>query len=145
MDPKLINQIFKKIDFEKEKSRCLRSKVAAIIVKNNKIICKAHNGNSTKIPSCLDIGCAKNYFKPRPGQNNELCTGLCAEQRAILKALEKKVDLNNAILFCNYSPCTACSRIILEVGIKEIYYKKEYRDPLSKQILKMGKIKTNKI
>lgn len=141
----MFKSLNKKIKEELEKqekaSLCLRRKVGAIIIKNKKIIGSGYNGNSEKIPLCLEIGCTKNYFKLRPGEKNELCTGICAEQRAIINAYKKKHSLENAIIYSTYFPCTICSRLILEVGIKEIHYFKEYRDPLSKQILKLGKIK----
>lgn len=138
-------EILKEIKTQENQSLCLRKKIGCVITKDNKIIAKGYNGNSSNIPPCSVIGCAKEYFKLRPGQKNELCTGLCAEQRAILNALKNKINLTDAVLYCSYSPCTICSRLIVELKIKEVYYFKEYGDPLSKQILKLGNIKREKI
>lgn len=140
-----LKTIKKAIEKEEKASLCLRKQVGSVIVKNGKVIGRGHNGNSSNIPPCSVIGCAKDYFKFRPGQRNELCTGICAEQRAILNALKKGIDLKGATLYCSYSPCTICSRFLVELGFKEVYYLKEYGDPLSKQILKLGKIKREKI
>ncbi|MFH0905818.1 MAG: deaminase [archaeon] len=139
-------KIFKLIEKEASKSRCLRSKIASVIVnKDNLIISKAVNGNSSKLPPCSKTGCAKDLYRPkvRKGQHNELCTGICAEQRAIINALIKKVNLNDATLYCNYSPCVSCLRMIIEVGgISKVIYKEEYNNnTLAKQIIKLGKIK----
>jgi len=140
-----LEEIIKALKKQEKLSICLRKQIGCVIVKNGKIVATGYNGNSPTIPPCKEIGCAKEYFKLRPGQRNELCTGLCAEQRAILNALNEGVDLKNATLYCSYSPCTICSRFLVELGFKEVYYLKEYGDPLSKQILKLGKIKREKI
>jgi len=142
---KLKNKIIKLIEKEKSESICLRSKVGAVVVKNGRIISSAHNGNCSYLLPCSIIGCAKKYFSPRAGQRNEMCTGLCAEQRAIIKALSNKCDLKGAEVYCNYSPCVGCSRIFAEVGIKTFYFQKEYKDALSRQILKMAGIEMVKI
>ncbi len=134
-------KILTELKTQEKKSLCLRSNVGCIILKDNKIISKGYNGNSSKIQPCKEIGCAKNYFKVRAGQKNELCTGICAEQRAMVNAYKKKISLEDAILYSTYFPCVVCARLILETGIKEVHYLKEYGDPLSKQILKLGKIK----
>lgn len=138
-------EILNELKKQEKLSTCLRKQIGSVIVKNGKIVASGYNGNSPTILPCSVIGCAKEYFKMRPGQRNELCTGLCAEQRAILNALKKGVDLKDATLYCSYSPCTICSRFLVELGFKEVYYLKEYGDPLSKQILKLGKIKREKI
>jgi len=140
----MLKKIYEEIKKQTKSSLCLRTKVGCVIVKNNKIISTGYNGNSNKLKPCKEIGCAKNYFKTRDGQKNELCTGICAEQRAMINAYKKKASLKDAVLYINYFPCTVCSRLILETNIKEVHYLKEYRDPLSKQILKLGKIKVVK-
>jgi dCMP deaminase len=137
----LDKKIKEELKKQQENSLCLRRKVSAVIVKNKKIISSGYNGNSNKIPPCSKIGCAKNYFKIRDGKKNELCTGICAEQRAMFNAYKKKKSLINAIIYTSYFPCTVCSRLIVESGIKEVHYFKDYRDSLSKQILKLGNIK----
>ncbi|MDD3244710.1 MAG: deaminase [Candidatus ainarchaeum sp.] len=139
---KKIIEILKK---ESKKSLCLRKQIGAVIVKNKKVIGKGSNGNSKNIPPCSIIGCAKNYFKYRPGQKNELCTGICAEQRAIIDALKKGHNLKNASIYCTHSPCYACVRYFVELDIKKIYYIEEYDDVFAKQIIKLGKIQKEKI
>jgi len=140
-----ITLIKKALKTEENAALCLRKQIGAIIVKNGKIIGKGHNGNSANIPPCSVIGCAKNYFKYRDGQRNELCTGICAEQRAMIDALKKGNDLKGSELYSTYSPCISCSRYAVEFGIKKIYYQKEYNDTFAKQILKLGKIEKEKI
>ena len=66
-----------------------------------------------------------------------------AEILAIREASKQlgRFDLSDCVLYTTFSPCTICSRLIVESGIKEVHYLKEYRDPLSKQILKLGNVK----
>ncbi len=137
-------EILKEVKTQELLSLCLRRQIGAVIVKDGKVVACGHNGNSKKLKPCKDIGCAKNYFKVRPGQRNELCTGVCAEQRAIITALKKGIDLNEAKLYCSYSPCTICSRLLVELGFSEVHYLRNYGDPLSKQILLLGGVKREK-
>ncbi len=135
----------KAIKQEEKASLCLRKKIGAVIVKNGLIIGRGHNGNSKDIPPCSVIGCAKNYFKFRSGLRNELCTGICAEQRAMIDAIKKGHSLKGAELYTTYSPCVFCSRYMIEFGIKKVNYKEEYNDAFAKQIQKLGKIEMNQI
>lgn len=140
-----LNTIKTAIIEEEKKSLCLRKQIGAVVVKNGKIIGTGHNGNSVNIPPCSVIGCAKDYFKFRPGLRNELCTGICAEQRAMIDALKKGHDLKDTELYSTYSPCVSCSRYMIEFGIKKVYYKKEYNDAFARQVQKLGKIEREKI
>jgi len=140
-----LNTIKNALITEEKKSLCLRKQIGAVVVKNDKIIGVGHNGNSKNIPPCSVIGCAKEYFKFRPGLRNELCTGICAEQRAIIDAIKNGHNLKGAELYSTYSPCVSCSRYMIEFGIKKVYYKKEYSDAFARQIQKLGKIEREKI
>ncbi|MFA5746043.1 MAG: deaminase [archaeon] len=140
-----LNSIKRVLENEEKAALCLRKQIGAVIVKNGKIIGRGHNGNSTNISPCSVIGCAKNYFLFRSGLRNELCTGICAEQRAMIDALKKGCDLKDAELYSTYSPCVSCSRYMIEFGIKKVYYKQEYNDAFAKQVQKLGKIEKEKI
>ncbi|HPV66435.1 MAG TPA: deaminase [archaeon] len=140
-----LNTIKNTLIREEKKSLCLRKKIGAVVVKNGRIIGSGYNGNSPSIPPCSVIGCAKDHFKFRPGQRNELCTGMCAEQRAMIDAIKKGYDLKGAELYSTYSPCVSCVRYMIEFGIKKVFYKIDYRDAFSRQIQKLGKIEREKI
>lgn len=51
-----------------------------------------------------------------------------AEANAILQAAARGTALRNSICFCTLSPCSACMRMLWQVGIKEIYFVEKYRD-----------------
>lgn len=140
-----INTIKNALKKEEKASLCLRKQIGAVIVKNGKIIGTGHNGNSVNIPPCSVIGCAKDYFKFRSGLRNELCTGICAEQRAMIDAIKKGNDLKGTELYSTYSPCVSCSRYMIEFGIKTVFYKQEYNDAFARQVQKLGKIERKKI
>lgn len=142
MDIKTIKNLLEK---EEKQSICLRKHIGAVVIKNGRVIGKGHNGNSSNIPPCSVIGCAKDYFKFRAGLRNELCTGICAEQRAMIDALKKGYELKGAELYTTYSPCVSCSRYMIEFGINKVYYKIDYKDAFSRQIQKLGKIEREKI
>jgi dCMP deaminase len=140
-------KVLKIIEEETKNTLCLRSKIGAVIVdeKTKKIISSGYNGNNKKLLPCSIIGCAREYFNPRAGERSEMCTGLCAEQRAIFIALNNGINLKNKTIYSNFTPCTVCSKIIVELELKRFYYLKDYKGPLSKQILKMGKVELIKL
>lgn len=97
-----MNDIIKVL--EKEINKALKKDeipVAALIEKNGKIICKAHN---TRQGKCICI----NH----------------AEVLAILKAEKKLKDwrLNGCNMYVTLEPCNMCRKIIEEARIDNVYY-----------------------
>lgn len=45
-----------------------------------------------------------------------------SEVHAVLNALRSHLSVENCILFSSRSPCEDCAKVILEVGIKKVYY-----------------------
>lgn len=45
-----------------------------------------------------------------------------SEVHAVLNALKNHQVIENCILFSSRSPCEDCAKVILEVGIKKVYY-----------------------
>ena len=97
-------------------SKAERKKVGAIIVKNDNIISIGYNGT----PSGWDNKCEKN--------NETIKEVLHAESNAILKCARDGSNCNGSILYLTLSPCFECAKLILQSGIKEVYYLEEYRN-----------------
>jgi dCMP deaminase len=53
---------------------------------------------------------------------------LHAEANAILKVASSTQSAKNATLYITLSPCTQCSKLIHQAGIKRVVYAKTYRD-----------------
>jgi len=110
---------------EAERSGCKKSKRGSIVVKNGRII-----GRGYVKPTIEKLcnPCIRENVHTN-GQL-ELCCAIHAEQLAILDALKSGESLEGAAIYhikvkngeirpAKNLSCTICSRMILEVGIKE--------------------------
>ena len=50
-----------------------------------------------------------------------------AEMNAITMAAKHGVNINDSELYITHFPCYNCFKVVANVGIKNIYYKEEYR------------------
>ena len=51
-----------------------------------------------------------------------------AESNAISKLAKSNESGLGAVLYCTHNPCMDCAKLILQSGIKKVYYQDEYRD-----------------
>jgi len=61
---------------------------------------------------------------------------LHAEANAILKVASSTQSAKNATLYITLSPCTQCSKLIHQAGIKRVVYANAYKDPSGLDFLK---------
>jgi dCMP deaminase len=66
---------------------------------------------------------------------HELCRGLHAEQNAIIQAACYGISIGGATLYCTNKPCIICSKMIINAGIRKVFYKEGYDDPLADTML----------
>ena len=118
-----------------KRSTCLRRAVGALIVKDKRILATGYNGAPTKIRHCLEIGCLREELNVPSGEKHELCRGIHAEQNAIIQAAFHGVSIKGATLFCTNLPCSICTKMIINAGVKRIYYQEGYADIMSKGML----------
>ena len=117
------------------RSTCLRRAVGAIVVKDKRILSTGYNGAPTGIKHCLEAGCIREKLNIASGKNHELCRGIHAEQNAIIQAAYHGVSIKGASLFCTNLPCSICAKMIINAGIRVIYYGEGYDDPMSDEML----------
>ncbi len=118
-----------------KRSTCLRRAVGALIVKDKRILTTGYNGAPTGIKHCIEIGCLREELNVPSGEKHELCRGIHAEQNAIIQAAYHGVSIKDATLFCTNMPCSICAKMIINAGIKKIYYHSGYADAMSKEML----------
>ena len=143
--PKWDEYFFKFADLASERSTCLRRKVGAVIVKNNMVISTGYNGAPKDVPHCEDTGCIREKLKTPSGEKHELCRGVHAEQNAITQAACNGINISGADLYCNTKPCVICTKMIINAGIKRVFYKIEYNDPLAEEISKSSIVEFIKV
>lgn len=61
---------------------------------------------------------------------------LHAEMNCIIRIAKSTESSENATLFCTHTPCIECSKIIYQAGIKQVYYRHEYRSNDGVEFLK---------
>jgi dCMP deaminase len=123
-----------------KRSTCLRRAVGALIVKDKRILSTGYNGAPTGLKHCLEMGCLREKLNVPSGEKHELCRGIHAEQNAIIQAAYHGVCIKDATLFCTNMPCSICAKMIINAGIKRIYYHSGYADAMSKEMLREARI-----
>ncbi len=123
-----------------KRTTCLRRAVGAVIVKDKRILSTGYNGTPTGIAHCAETGCLREKLKVPSGERHELCRGVHAEQNAIIQAAFYGVSIEGASLYCTTFPCSICAKMIINSGIKKIYYKFGYSDPMSEEMFKEADI-----
>lgn len=117
------------------RSTCLRRKVGAAIVRNKRLLTTGYNGAPSGTSHCLDVGCLRDQMGIPSGQRHELCRGLHAEQNAIIQAATHGVSIEGADLYCTNLPCIICTKMIINAGIKRVFYLDGYADEMSLSML----------
>jgi dCMP deaminase len=126
-----------------ELSHATRKKVGALIVKNNTIIADGYNGT----PSGFENECEE-AINNEDGSFKEYKTKwyvLHAESNALAKVAKSTQSCDGATLYITYSPCTECSKLILQSGIKKVVYLEEYRDIAGLDFLRRAGIEIKKV
>ena len=136
-----------------ELSYAKRLKVGAVIVRDDRVISIGYNGT----PSGRDNNCevwidekgtkrSTKKFKELPMAVLETKPEVChAEMNAIMFAAKHGVSTDGTTLIVTHSPCYECSKMIVQCGIREVYYEEEYRDQTAVQFLKECNILVRKI
>lgn len=99
-----------------ENSYCIRRQVGALIVKDKMIISDGYNGTPAGFENiCEDDN---NVTKPYV---------LHAEANAITKIARSGNNSEGATLYVTDAPCIECSKLIIQSGIKKVFYARQYR------------------
>lgn len=128
-----------------KRSTCLRRSVGAIIVKDKRILTTGYNGAPSGIRHCLEVGCLREQLNVASGERHELCRGIHAEQNAIIQAAFHGVSIEDSTLFCTNLPCSICAKMIINAGIKKIYYQSGYADAISEDMLQEASVELIKV
>lgn len=103
-------------DYVSKQSYCNNAKVGAVISKNGSIIAEGYNGTITGFPNVCEVDGVTTDFV------------LHAESNAIMKVAKSNNSTEGASMYCTLSPCKDCFKLILQSGIKELYFCKYYRN-----------------
>jgi dCMP deaminase len=118
-----------------KRSTCLRRSVGAVLVKDKRLLSTGYNGAPSGIRHCGETGCLREQLSVPSGERHELCRGIHAEQNAIIQAAYYGVSIKDSTLFCTHLPCSICTKMLINSGIKIIYYKSGYADSLATEMM----------
>lgn len=90
-------------------------KVGSIIVKDGQILSQGWNG----MPSGMS-----NDTRDTDGITNPEV--IHSEANALMKLAKHGGNCNGATIYCTFSPCWGCAKLILQSGIKRLVYKHVY-------------------
>lgn len=135
------NQYFMQMaELAAKRSTCLRRKVGAVLVKDKRILATGYNGAPKKLPHCEDTGCLREREGVPSGEKHEICRGIHAEQNLIAQSAVHGVKTEGATVYCTNQPCSICVKLLINSGIKRIYYKDHYDDEFATRLLEQSDI-----
>lgn len=108
------------------RSNCMKRKVAAVIVKENRVVSTGYNGTPRGIQNCNEGGCKRCNDLAPSGQALGECLCSHAEENAIVQAAYHGVSVKDSTLYTTFSPCLICTKMILNSGIREVVYNAAY-------------------
>lgn len=128
-----------------KRSTCTRRAVGAVLVKDKQILATGYNGAPSGIRHCAETGCLREQMNIPSGERHELCRGVHAEQNAIVQAAFYGVSIKDSTLYCTNLPCSICAKMLINAGIRKIYYKSGYADTISEEMMKEAEIEVIKL
>lgn len=102
---------------------CSRLQVGCVIARDGRSISTGYNGNVSGVAHCQHI------------DHTPCSTAMHAESNALIYAARNGVATSDAHLYTTHMPCFDCARLIVNAGIKAVFFKVPYRRPEGVQLL----------
>ena len=102
------------------RSTCDRKHIGAVIVRDKTILSTGYNGSIRGMPHCDEAG--------HMMENDHCVATIHSEANAVLQAAKNGVMIDRAEVFITASPCWPCFKMLVNAGIKKIFYGEFYRD-----------------
>ena len=107
-----------------KRSKDPHTKVGAVLVKNNCIIGTGYNGDPRNFKYKFNWNTPEKYKYV-----------IHAEMNAVANACYNGCEIKDSSIYLTLSPCNECIKLLVQFGIKNIYYLEEYKDfELTKEI-----------
>lgn len=111
------------------RSTCKRANVGCVLVNhdNGRIVSMGYNGSVKGGPHCIDVGCLM--------LKDHCIRTIHAEANAVANLERNYEDL---FIYTTHQPCFNCLKLLIAVGVKQVYYMNPYisieRDLLLKDL-----------
>ena len=128
------------------RSTCDRKFVGAVIVRDKNILATGYNGAPAGMPHCIDVGCLIYQSKTPNGDTEENCfRTIHAEMNAIAQAAKNGSTIKDASIYITHTPCIHCLKVLVNTGIKSIYYEKPYKLHTLDELLRYTHVELEKV
>ena len=129
-----------------ERSTCTRAKVGAVIVRDKSILATGYNGAPAGMPHCTDVGCLIYESKTPNGETEQNCfRTIHAEMNAIAQSAKNGASIKDASIYITHTPCIHCLKVLVNTGIKEIFYLKPYKLHTLDELLRYTQVHLYKV
>ena len=120
------------------RSTCKRLSVGAVLVRDKRIIAGGYNGAVSGDDHCIDEGC---YLR-----DGHCVRTIHAEMNAILQCARFGMSTDGASLYVTDFPCLQCTKSLLQAGIKDINYIRNYHnDDYAMKLIKLKNVRLRQI
>ncbi|MBU8905620.1 ComE operon protein 2 [Desertibacillus haloalkaliphilus] len=120
------------------RSTCTRLMVGATIVRDKRIIAGGYNGSISGDVHCVDDGC---YVV-----DGHCIRTIHAEMNAILQCAKFGVPTEGAEIYVTHFPCVNCCKVIIQSGIKAVYYASDYKNhPYAEELFASAGVRVEQV
>ncbi len=108
------------------RGNCMKRQIAAVVVRDQRIISTGYNGTPRGARNCNEGGCPRCNSLAPSGTDLDECICNHAEENAITQAAYHGISIKGATMYCTYSPCLHCTKLIINAGIEQVVYNADY-------------------
>ncbi|GFN22979.1 MAG: ComE operon protein 2 [Thermoanaerobacteraceae bacterium] len=101
------------------RSTCPRLQVGCVITRDKRVVATGYNGSVSGEVHCVDAGCKL--------EDGHCIRTVHAEANALIQCARFGIATEGAELYVTHFPCLHCVKLILQAGIRHIYYETDYR------------------
>lgn len=136
-DEKRINCFLKIAQIVSTLSNCASRQVGAILVREKMIISTGTNGTPKGVLNCDEGGCDRCNASSIPsGEQLDKCICVHAEENSVIQAAYNGISTKDSMLFCTHKPCQECVKILINAGVRRVFYINDYNVTYDDALLK---------
>jgi dCMP deaminase len=110
-------------------------------VRDKNILATGYNGAPAGMPHCLDLGCLVYTSRTPSGEIEENCfRTIHAEINAIAQAAKNGSSIRDADIYITHTPCIHCVKVLINTGIRRIFYERDYKRATIEELLRGANI-----
>lgn len=106
---------------------CDRGRSGCVITKENQMIVTGYVGSPRGLPHCDQVGHQMKTVRHEDGRETQHCVRTAhAEQNALIQAARVGARVEGATIYTAMTPCGACTKMIINAGIRRVVCDKRY-------------------